>query len=95
MIDDLKKTPVPARICDFPNRVSGGAIAQSADIDHRDRRTKLRRRCNRMVVEVRVVLTGQNKYFRDLVADLGIYSIPALRVFEARNPWCRMRESLA
>jgi hypothetical protein len=38
-----------------------------------------------MVVQVCVVLTVQNKYFRGLVADLGIYSIPALRVFEARN----------
>jgi hypothetical protein len=48
-----------------------------------------------MFVQVCVVLTGQNKCFRGLVADLGIYSIPALRVFEARNQWCRMRESLA
>ena len=48
-----------------------------------------------MFVQVCVVLTSQYEYFRRLVADLGIYSIPALRVFEARNRWCRMRKFLA
>ena len=64
VIDDLKETPIPARRCDFLNRVIGAAIAQSADIDHRDRRAKLRRRCNRMIVQVCVVLTIQNEVFR-------------------------------